>query len=85
MTFHVKHSNLDAEWHAAIVAARDNPSPEAFARVAVLANTRRLLALEAERERTWASSRARLREAPSDDEDDNAERRLHRTLLDEDE
>lgn len=84
MTFHVKPSGLDSEWHAAIAAARVAPSPRALARVAVLANMRRVLALEAERELAQLREDARNR-APSDDENDNAERRFHALLLDEDE
>jgi hypothetical protein len=84
MTFHVKHPGLDAEWHAAISAARFDPSPRALARVAVLANMRRVLALEAHRELEQLREDARNR-APSDDENDNAERRFHAVLLDDEE
>ena len=121
MAFHVKQvGSLDAEWHAAVAAARVDPSPTAIARVAVLANVRRVVALEAERDARGAMtpeqadglacvvcayddgtegmvptgargpSGAQLFAhtrclPPSDDENDDAERRLHRTLLDEDE
>jgi len=84
MTFHVKHPALDSEWHAAVAAARVDPSPSALARVAVLANMRRLMALEAPRELAQLREDARGR-APSDDENDDAERRFHALLLDEDE
>jgi len=122
MTFHVKQTGtLDAEWHAAVAAARVDPSPCSFARVAVLANVRRVVALE---EGQRHARRAMTPEQadglacvvcayddgtegmvptgargpsgaqlfaharclpPSDDENDNPESRLHRTLLDEDE
>lgn len=84
MTFHVKHPGLDKEWHAAVAAARFDPSPRALARVAVLVNMRRVVAQEAERELAQLREDARNR-APSDDENDNAERRFHAVVLDEDE
>lgn len=84
MTFHVKHPGLETDWHAAVAAARVDPSPRALARVAVLANMRRVLALEAQRELEQLREDARNR-APSDDENDNAERRFHALLLDDDE